>query len=86
MRKKYLIILSLLILLLLVAIRGPSDSSLRFINQQNEIAKPQKADRRLTRISTTKQDPNGLGQLSSRAISLVDSVVSVMAIFRHQAF
>jgi hypothetical protein len=41
MRKKYLILLSLLILLLLVALRRESDSSLRFINQQKEIAKPQ---------------------------------------------
>jgi hypothetical protein len=41
MWKKYLIILSLLILLLLAAIRRESDSSLRFIKRQNEIARPQ---------------------------------------------
>jgi len=41
MRKKYLIILSLLILLVLVAIRRPSDSSVQFIKLQHEIAKPQ---------------------------------------------
>ena len=41
MPKKYLIIVSLLILLLLVAIRKESDSSIHFIEKQNEIAKPQ---------------------------------------------
>lgn len=41
MRNKCLIILALLILLLLVAIRRPSESSLRFNQQQHEIAKPQ---------------------------------------------
>jgi hypothetical protein len=46
MRMKYLIILSLLILLLLVAIRRESDSSVRFIKRRNEIAKPQSGSQR----------------------------------------
>jgi hypothetical protein len=42
MRKKYLLSSHCWILLLLLAIRRPSDSSLRFIKQQDEIAKPQR--------------------------------------------
>ncbi len=40
MRKTCLILIALLILLLLVAIRKESDSSLRFMKKQNEISKP----------------------------------------------
>ena len=41
MRKEYLIIVALLILLMLVAIRRESDSSIRFMERQNAITKPQ---------------------------------------------
>lgn len=40
MRKRYIILIALLILFLLVALRRESDSSLRFMKQQNEISKP----------------------------------------------
>ncbi len=45
MRKKFLIIVSLLILWLLVSIiRQPSDSSIRFMEKQDQIAEPHRAE------------------------------------------
>ena len=43
MRNKFFVLIALLILLVLVAIRRPSDSSTRFTNMQKSLAKPHAA-------------------------------------------